>query len=217
MADSVNWLQDLHFPLCAPLPLFTFIGDRDDQSFQDPYAIFDTPVDATRIATRLGSEGTQSRIESRRVSASPPVLLTVAEVDDDTRLPSPYSGLSGSAVAPIGAERSSPPKTDNPKFNSSSGFGQASLESSQRNLDIGSGNMITLRGSSTSNLSTSTSSRCSLSTNSSEPISIRYGLIDAEVGMPYAVHRPRRDGSLPQNLTGSATFDFSTGKSIWCS
>ena len=162
---------------------------------------------------------TPSCCEPRRPSAAPSNLLTVTEVEDNLCPPVNPRHRPQVPFAPIGAERYSPPKPLYPIKHCYPVY--PSHEDRRAPLVVQSRftppeNPISPHASSSSIL-TSSSSRYNLSSQSSEDIPrCEWTGIDAEVGVPYAIRRPRTDDSPPLNLTGSPFVDFSTGRSIWC-
>jgi len=153
----------------------------------------------------------------RRVSRSLSTLFTVAEAEGEVVGQNDSTWSHCPDLLPIGAEHSSPRRTEhsvkqsNPLPRRVSTIDTFCHPTHNVNLD----DTIKPR-SSTSSLSTSSSSRYSLS-NDSTDISLALSPIDAQVGSPYAVHKPRTDNP-PTHIykSNSPSFDFSTGKSIWC-
>lgn len=191
--------------------------DPDHGTPQDKQSAYGNQLTTSQAESRPVPIPTAPRLEPRRLSAPSSRLPTVAEHDHDIPLPFAHWHQSPISVPPIGAERSSPPRSQDLAKCLSSSFGRAETAPSlsRQSGFTSTENKVTPRGSSSS-LSTSSSSRYSLITGASEGTSVCWSPIDTDMVAPVASKPSKSDVPPPLDFLGSASLDFSTGKSIWC-
>ena len=210
-------MNELRRPLTPP---HSFASPTEYQSEDCHIARedFDTLIDTARNHSFVMPTPSPLRIGTRRVSAPPSSLYPVAEHGNSAAMPISHRRQSEAGVPFIGAARSSPQEQEHAKMLFPAWSSRTENPFLHHPHWTPSQNSITPRLS-VSSLSTSSSSRYSAYSTSSEATSRtswRYNPIEAEVAIPHAVQKPRIGDSPPLYPTGSASFDFSTGKSIWC-